>query len=278
VGIWLAGSAGLAFGGIVADQVVSYTPGAVQSTYWGDPYTNSSAALGLPETHQGVPDIFSGSNQIAFADDSIITPFNASYNNTHVVALAGSGGSLELHLSSPIAIGPGAALGVHSAAGLNELDFNNPVGQNKTPAENYTFPRSADVQVSADGTPNSWIDLGDRDFNNPTNTFLDNSAYGFTSATQPVDYFKPFFGSLSSFDGKDWSDTLAVLNGSAGGTWLDLSGVPLSSVNYVSISTSPGELMYVDSVVGVSVPEPAAVGMLAAGAGLLLVRRVRHRA
>jgi hypothetical protein len=88
---------------------------------------------------------------------------------------------------------------------------------------------------------------------------------------------QPFLGSLSSFNGLDWQQTLAVLNGSAGGTWLDLSGVktangqPITGVNYIKFSvpvkppidpnTGNPELMMVDAVVGISGNSPRSISV-----------------
>ena len=256
---------------ITADQVLSYTPGTVHNSYWGDPYTVPTAALGLPDLTQNVPDKFdSGGNQIAFADNSAITPFNASYNPQQVVAIA-NGGSLTLHLSAPIEIGPGAALGIHSAAGLE--DANPGQGQNLNPAANYTGSRSADLLVSPDDM--HWIDLGDRTFNNPTNIYADMSdPYGGHTGMTLANFDQPFLGDLHSFDGKNWTQTLAALNGSAGGNWVDLSSTSAPQVNFVRLTTAPGETMFVDAVVGNSaVPEPGAWTCLFAAIALSRRRR-----
>lgn len=257
---------------ITADAVVDYSAGTVKNSYWGDPYTIPTSALGLPDLTQNVPDKFdSGGNQIAYADNSAITPFNASFNPQNVVAIS-DGGTLTLHLSVPIVIGPGAALGVHSAAGLNDSSYPN--GQNYNPAQNYTDPRVADLLVSGDGT--HWTDLGVHPFDSPTNVFSDvPDPYGSQPGNTPADFSKPFFGGLHAFDGQSWAQTLATLNGSAGGTWFDLSGLAPGDVNYVRFATTAGQTMYVDAVVGdSSVPEPAAISLVVG----LLVICVRRRA
>ena len=276
--------------GITADSVVNYTPGTVVNSYWGAPYTNSSAALGAPNPTQQVPDLFDASNnQIAFADNSAITQFNASYNPANVVAIQNAGGMLTLHLSSPITIGAGATIGVHSGAGLQDASFPN--GQNLTPAQNYTDPRVADLQVG-DGT--NWVDLGTKSFNNPTNIYTDaTDPTGATPGKTLADFSKPFLGTVSSFDGKDFAGTLATLNGSGGGTWFDLSSVGLAQIDEVRFTTGDGEKLFVDAVVGDSaassnptpppvttpsaVPLPSAAAMALALVPFLAVVAVRHR-
>lgn len=256
---------------ITANQVIDYSAGTVKNSYWGDPYTNPSAALGLPDFTQNVPDKFDTTgNQIAFADNSAITPFNASFNPQNVVAIS-NGGSLTLHLSSPLLIGPGAALGIHAAVGLNDASYPN--GQNHNPAQTYTDARQADLLVSTDGA--HWTDLGTRTFDVPTNIYTDvPDPYGAHAGTALADFSKPFTANLHSFDGESWSQTLATLNGSAGGTWIDLSGVALPDVSYVRFSTSTGQTAYVDAVVGDSaVPEPAIGSAIAIALAALLRRR-----
>jgi len=256
---------------ITADQVVDYSAGTVKNSYWGDPYTTASAALGLPNSTQNVPDKFDASgNQIAFADNSAITPFNASFNPQNVVAIS-NGGSLTLHLGSPIVIGSGAALGVHSAVGLNDASY--PSGLNHNPAQTYTDSRVADLLVSENGT--QWTDLGVHTFDSPTNIYTDvPDPYGSHAGTTLAEFSRPFTGGLHAFDGATWTQTLAALDGSAGGTWVDLSGIPLPDVNYVRFSTATGQTMYVDAVVGdSSVPEPVVGGIVLFGIGALIRRR-----
>jgi hypothetical protein len=261
-----------AFGAaITANQVIDYSAGTVKNSYWGDPYTNPSAALGLPEFTQNVPDKFDASgNQIAFADNSVITPFNASFNPQNVVAIS-NGGSLTLHLGSPIVIGPGASLGVHAAVGLNDASYPN--GQNHNPAQTYTDARQAELLVSPDGA--HWTDLGTHIFDVPTNIYTDiGDPYGGHPGAVPADFSKPFTGDLHSFDAESWSQTLATLNGSAGGTWISLAGTGLPDVNYVRFSTTTGQTMYVDSVIGDSaVPEPVIGSALLIGLAALVRRR-----
>jgi hypothetical protein len=280
--------------GISASQVVDYNAGTVVNSYWGAAYTNPSAALGTPDQTQNVPNLYdSGGNQIAFADNSAITPFNASYNPQNIVAIQNAGGQLTLKLSAPVTIGSGAALGIHAAAGLE--DTNYPSGQAGSPATTYTDPRQADLQVSQDGT--HWVDLGDKTFEAPTNIFSNaTDPIGDTPGTTPANLFQPFYGGLNSFNGENFSQVLATLNGSAGGNWFDLSSVDLSNVDYVRFSTSAGEKMFIDAVVAdtgsssgtgsgpgsgpgtgpitaVPLPTGLAMGLSLAPLGLLILRR-----
>ena len=204
-------------------------------------------------------------------DGSNLNPFDAAFSTDDLVGISGANGDLVLQLSAPIGIIPGAALGVHTASGL-ALDPNSPFFANSNPAQNYTNPRKSTLSVSQNGS--DWFTIAtDHLFSNPSNYYDQGVTDPFqtTPGTHAADQFQPFFGSLSSFNGKDFPGTLAVLNGSAGGDWFDLSGLPISQVNYVQFATSANETMYVDSVAGV--PEPTVLPLLAAG--LLLMRRRR---
>jgi MYXO-CTERM domain-containing protein len=107
---------------------------------------------------------------------------------------------------------------------------------------------------------------------------------------QVADFGKPFTpaGGLAAFDGLDWNGVLGVLNGSGGGTWLDLSAAGLPQVGYIRLSvpvSGTGANFEVDAVViangkvgpaiggGSTVPEPA-IGLIAL-AGIVLARRRR---
>ncbi len=231
----------------VADSVVRYDAG-------GDTYTTASAALGLPNADTGF---------------GLLTPFNAAWQDSDLVGIS-AGGSLELHLSQPLST-RGRTLGVHAGVGLADMNWPN-----GTAGGLYTSPRQATVGVSGDGT--NWVSLGVVSFDTPTNYYSQGvTTPGYQAAAGPgavvADFSKPFDGAEDDFTGQNWSGILDLLDGSAGGTWLDLSGTGLSQVNYVKFDVADGQRMLVDSVVGVAVPEPAAGLVLLTVAGLALVRR-----
>jgi hypothetical protein len=238
----------------VADTVVTYNAVNAPTTFGGDPYNVGAGALGLPTA------------DTTFGD---LTPFNAPFDRNQIVGI-GDGGSLVLHMSQPLRTN-GFTLGIHAAVGLIDIDFPN--GHTNPAATPYTDPRDATVSVSQDGV--IWKSLGGVDFDAPTNFYSEGiTTPGFQSdpGTKTADFFKPFTGSLSDFANKDWPGVLTALNGSAGGEWLDLSGPNLPEVNFVRFDVSgSGNKLFVDSVVGVAVPEPTAMSFFAAM--MLLVRR-----
>src|ERR1043165_1930649 len=103
--------------GVTADSVTTYIPGVIRSDY-----RTSSAALGGLSSDAG--------------GGWIVTTLNPAFSTTDIVGLQGDGGQLTLHLSAPIAIAPGAALGVHAGTGLAG-DFSGPIVQNQNPAADF---------------------------------------------------------------------------------------------------------------------------------------------
>jgi hypothetical protein len=257
-----------------ADSVVSYSPGATyQSPASFDPsfvpppgavdqsYINPSAALGGLNADTGFGQL---------------TPFNAAFASTDLVGI-GAGGELTLHLDTAAAT-TGKTLGIHAGVGLIDGDYPN--GTNLTPPFPYTTPRLAEVLVSQDGS--TFYSLGVQTFDMPSNYYSQGIATPGSPTVSgplvPADFSKPFTGTLDSLSGETWPQMLATLDGSAGGTWLDLSGLPISGVNYVQFKADNlGDTTYIDSVVvdPPSVPEPASLAVLGFGSLALLLRRKR---
>ncbi len=109
------------------------------------------------------------------------------------------------------------------------------------------------------------------------------SGYFQPLGTVVADESKPFTGTISSFDNLTYPQMLSLLDGSAGGNWLDLSSTSLSSISDVSF-TVPSDATYrmvVDGISGVadvpSVPEPASLACLGIGSLLLLTRKRRYK-
>ena len=248
---------------VVAASVGSYTPGDFSVTGTSTNYQNASAALGMLSGDTG----FGGLN-----------PFNPAFSTSQIVAV-GAGGQLTLHLSSPAPVTAGTpTLGVFVNNGI--IDVSGGSGTAGTPAQTFSDLPRAVVSVSRDGA--NFVDLfggAAVTFSVPTNYYTDGqiSNYNEPLGSAVADQFKPFTGTLSSFDGETFGQIKTTLAGSAGGTWLDLSGSGLSSVTDVRFAVPAGATyrMFVDSVS--AVPEPATIGLAAVAAAGLLVGRRRVR-
>ena len=122
----------------------------------------------------------------------------------------------------------------------------------------------------------------------PTNGYTDlTDPYATVPGTALSDFQQPFSGSLSDFSGLRYSnggsDMLALLGGSGGGKWLDLTGTGLPKVGFIRFSVADDgnantKLNFELDGVSIShaalgtatVPEPASI-FLAAGGMLVLV-------
>ena len=253
----------------LADSVASYTPGSFTSV-------PSYASLTTPSSAIGPIDGDTGGGYA-------LNPFDPPYEASQVVAI-GAGGELTLHMAGPVTTGV-AALGVFSNAGIDDVSTDgsgvagNPA-QTLDEAFGETDPEAI-VEVSPDNVNADFVALNGGNpilFTDPTNAYLDgeDSEYYEPLGTELADQFQPFTGTLSSFNGLDFDQIKSLLDGSAGGNWLDLSGTGYSQINYVRFVV-PGDATYgmiVDSVAGV--PEPTVLLPLAL-LGVATLRRRRSR-
>jgi hypothetical protein len=259
---------------VAASSVVSYQPGSPTP---GQNIANSALGLPVGNTSSGV------------WDTGALTPFNSAWGPEHIVVVE-PGGSLVLKFAQPLSIGNTTKLGIYSN---NSLMQDPDTGKSTSDYALLNTPNRAYLSISADGE--SWLTRGDGgwsaqgalvSFENPGNAYTDNSVqkiierwgyyYKASLGTQQSDYYKPFAGTLSDFGDKTYEQMLALLDGSAGGNWFDLSGSGLDSVQYVRFVVPEGASGYhmvVDSVV--VTPEPATLGVLVV-AGLALTQRRRR--
>ena len=240
---------------ITAFNVVNYQPGSATS------FTDPNAALGLP-----VGDTSFGA----------LTPFNPPFKPEQIV-IVGAGGSITLRLSSPVpAGGAGPEIGVFSNNGLIDVSPDGS-GTAGSPAATFSPPGLARVSVSADGVSFFPVAAEPVTFENPTNFYTDVTIDNYSAplGSAVADFSKPFAGNLSSFAGLTYRQVVQLLGGSAGGTWLDVTGSGLASVEYVRFDVPAGEgrRLVLDAVT--AVPEP---GALSLGAFVLLALRRRRRA
>lgn len=244
-----------------AGQVVSYDQGTDQFQFGAS--DNADAALGAQPTDTGS---FGGTT-------FYVTPFNNPWSANDFVSV-GLGGQITLKLSQyamPLADGP--EIGVFT---FQQLLQSSSGGTLSGPTTVYSSNQAL-VDVSEDGQ--NWVALNSGDFiamDIPANAFQD------ANATTPSDYHKPFPGTFSDLsDLATFDDVLSAYDGSAGGTWLDISGTGLTKVGYLRFSVPEANafsfqlegISLATDAIGNPVPEPTTLLMILAGGGTLLMLR-----
>lgn len=280
----VAGSSSLAWGEF-AGAVYQFEQGTVLMGEPGTTYDTPAAAVGAPNRIAGASIGFPGP----------VTPFNPPFEQSEVVAI-GLGGSLTLELATPVSVGGGTQVGIFTTAGLNDPTFSGvaeAVARTFAGTE-FAADRTAIVEVASE--PGNFVSLGRFVFNAPTQAYANqDSPYDFPAGAVPSDFDKPFTGDLSSFDGLSSAQISALLDGSGGGTWIDVpESIGLDTIRYVRLSDplwsvlDSGELqthrtsaynssyskpadLFIDAVN--VVPEPAMLSSVVLGLALLHRRR-----
>ena len=281
-----------------ASGVQSFTQGTIGFADGVSTYSNPATATGQPNRIAGASIGFPGP----------VTPFNPPFEQSELVAVGG-GGQLTVELPSMVSATGGGVLqvGIFHSAGLNDPTFT---GQAEATArtfagQEYAADRTAVVEVA--DTLGNFQSLGRVRFTQPTQGFANQTdPYLPPDPAIPSDFNKPFNGTLASYNGLSQPQISAMLQGSAGGTWLDVPApvaAQLTGIRYVRISDprweviSTGELEATRTsnfdpdgpggpqhpfvkpadvlVDGINVvPEPATLGVLSLG--VMLVTRRRH--
>ena len=227
---------------VTADQAV-YSPGNAPANY-----QNPNAALGSLNGDTG----FGG-----------LHPFNPAYSPNDIVQV-GEGGSLTLHLSTPVAPN-GFNLGVHSNVGLQDVSVDGS-GLTDGTASNLGQVSRASVSVSQDGIHFVALNGGNPvTFSNPTNYYTDTPILNYFQTTLPgqahASQSKPYLG-IAPFVSNTYEQIKTTLNQSAGGTWLDLRGTVPTAVNYVrfTVAAGSGDRMIVDAIGGLGAANTLVAG------------------
>jgi hypothetical protein len=213
-----------------AEQVVSYSAGSTPAIEFDSqlPYDLSASALGQPER-------FTGEGSYP----SVVSPFSPPYSLNEIVSV-GEGGELTLRLSHfavPQADAP--EIGVFTNVGILDSDYPNGLAGSPPFALGTD---AAEVSVSEDGL--AWISLGSVTFDIPMNGYTDlTTPFADSPGSSLSDFQTPFTGMLSDFAGLTYYDAggngmLDLLDGSGGGTWLDISATGLSKVGYVRFAVA----------------------------------------
>ncbi|MCP4377011.1 MAG: hypothetical protein GY794_12640 [bacterium] len=236
--------------------------------------TDSSAALGKPTGYVSEP---------YAANGAIVSPFSPAANPDQIVSI-GEGGSLTLRLENYAVVGSGAEIGLFTNVGLADSSWPN--GKTAATAAAWGVD-SVTVDVSSNGS--DWVSLGTISPNIPTNVWADASGPYLTSAAglSEADFSTPFTGTLSDFDDKTYAEIKTLLNGSAGGYWIDLSSSGLTEVGYIRFSVADDgnagtslnfeldAVSVASAHTGAQIPEPCTMAILALGGTCLLRRRMR---
>jgi hypothetical protein len=244
-------------------------------------YQTLAAAINPPQGYTGT--------DAGYDFPGVVTPFNPEYDYDQITVL-GQGDSIELQF--PVTVKPtgGLDIGVFTNVGLNDSDWPDGIADN--PADLFSNPNNAVVQVSGDGT--HWVALNGGNpvaFTIPTDYYSNNASLTPTPSNEvtvpagavEADFGKPFAGSLSTFSGENYAEIEASLNGSAGGMWLSLGGTGLSGVDYIEfqipddgVSQLGLDAVSINETNPGLVPEPGGPSLLAAGGLMMLMRRSRR--
>ena len=209
--------------------------------------------------------------------DMIVSPFNPTANAEQIVSI-GEGGSLTLRLENYAVVDDGPEIGLFTNVAVSNYGGSfAPFGDD-----------DVIVDVSYDGE--AWVSLGQTHPNMPTDVWINASDPYLTSdaGLLEADFSMPYTDHVSTFGDKTYPEIKALLNGSAGGFWLELSDTGLSEVGFIRFSVTDNGVddqfpinFELDAVsiaaghVGAAVaPEPCTMSLLAlAGMGLLRRRR-----
>ena len=280
-------SGGLAepsWGEVFADWVVSFESGTTAAeTFTGEPFNQKDKALGAPEAFTGEQSDFAG----------VVSPFNPPFSTDELVSI-GEGGHITLRLARFAMVGDsGLHIGVFTNAGLVETDFPHGQAADELVANDggvSTFGMdAASVEVSEDGVHFIALNNGEPIlFDIPTNGYTDvTNPFDTEPGSSLTDPSKPWSGGLSAFDGLNYAAIVTLLDGSAGGKWLDLSGTGLDQVGYIRFSVADDgddetRLNFeIDAVsvaqgfLGAPVPLPTSSFLFIGAGGLMMIQTKR---
>lgn len=211
-----------------AAEVVEYDSGSGVLADLTDPL----AALTLPSASTG-------------ADwwDGNFSPFNPHYRAGEIVQV-GHGGQLTLRLERFVRVVPGHR---HLGVWENVMLVAASGGLVVQPPGLFGAD-SAVVEVSANGT--DFVSIGVVTFDMFGNYWTDSAGpYSQSGGVLPADFGRPFTGDPAGLGGATYARVLEFLEGTAGGTWIDLSPSGLERVGWVRFSgVGVGLTLEIDAV------------------------------
>ncbi|MFO0974476.1 MAG: hypothetical protein U1A27_13700 [Phycisphaerae bacterium] len=235
-----------------ADGVTGYSPGSTPVAG----YTTAGVALGEPARYTADP-LF----------PSVVSMFSPAFGTDQIVSV-GEGGQLTLRFDEPVVDNPANPFGVDLIVFGNSgfIDFNFPLGQQGGSAGLFGND-VVTIELSADGS--SFVSLGSISLGLfPTQGWLDVGPFDAAPGVAPSNFRQPVDPSftLSSFNGLSYAQSLALYNGSGGGTPIDLAGSGLPAISYIRISVpddgNPGTSRHAEIDAVSTVPEPASAALL----------------
>jgi hypothetical protein len=254
-------SASVSFAAITASTVIDYTSA-------GEPtFNDPTSALGLPPR--------SG----PFGD---LTPFSPNFGAENIVRIL-PGASITLRFSDVVTNAGDARVGVYSNIGVIDVSADGS-GLAGSPAGTFSAYPAALVEISSDGIDFTPITSGLHSFDAPAAGFTDTpdwTGYSPSGGQTPARFDKVppqafVDDGIAALSGLTYSQMMTLLDGAAGGEWLDPTASGLASFGYVRFSVpstaSAGLRMILDAVVVGFVPEPTVLGALTS-AGVLALRR-----
>lgn len=228
----LSGGGGMLFAAeaavYTAAEVVDYQPGSGVSPS----LTVPAAVLSLPSASTG-----------ADAADGNFSPFNPHYRPGEIVQI-GHGGHLTVRLERFVRVEPGL---FHLGVWENVFLVATSEGLVSEPPGLFGLD-SAVVEVSANGV--DFVNVGTVTFTGFGNFWVDSaSAYSKTGGTLRADFGRPFIGDHAMLGGASYAQVLEFLDGTGGGTWVDLSSSGLDAVGWVRFSgVAEGLTLEIDAV------------------------------
>lgn len=206
-----------------AVEVISYNPGSTAAPGYTDP----AAALGPPARFTGKRSGF----------PAVVSIFNPPFETDQIVSI-GEGGHLTLRLGQTAADDPANLHGIDLIIFGNTgfIDVAYPAGLIGPAAAMFGTGRAL-LELSVDGvffTP--WGTFEEGLF--PTTGYLDAAPYQTTPGLVPSDFLRPVNPSLTpaAFANLTHAQALALYDGSAGGTPIDLARAAIPLARFVRIS------------------------------------------
>ena len=255
--------------------VVPWATSVVSYDYDGDgnaanddaTYSQAQSALGEPSRMGGVGTPYA----------TVVSMFSGPWTGQEVVSVA-PGGRLVVAFDKPITNDPshlhGVDLIVFGNATFGDADWMGGTGQHGDPATMWDEP--GQIEVSADGLDWRVVPGASADSLFPTQAYRNGTPYAANGAgLVPSDFLRPVDPALTlaDFNGLTYAQSLALYDGSGGGTPVDLASVGLSEARFARVTVPQGAAYTVEVDAFAVVPEPASLLLLACATAGAMRRR-----